>query len=376
MNINLVDLQNKKVKGSEGVLISDNKIDLSKFTGSELILTGKYTKGLLLILRPQIQVTFKDAVIDNAGTNETIELGGTYDQVKLWGDGSTKLFGKVGNSASQLIFFKGIWSNIEVGGFEMDQRRDNKTKSTVTGACLQFEGVLKAGHNLGNVHVHDMIMYNTGDEGDYINHFGLDGGYVTGENLLVENVSVFGSGRDLNQQWGFRNVIYRNCYGENGGKEADSNHCSALSLNGYTETLLVENCEFKNVAQLIYSGSPAPGKSIKAVISNVKYTQGTHAGERNNSSLYLKGPGEYLLKGNVIDAPNVKEAAITADGCKVIVEGDNQITAPRLARIFNSGTVAQTPAIKRYPVQAEVFESTINGSTTRKLLFEGREFIL
>lgn len=377
MNINLVDLQNKKVKGSDGVLISDNKIDLSKFTGSELVLTGKYTKGINLIWRPQIEVTFKDADVDNAGTGPTLKCDGVYDQVKLTGI-NTRFYGKAGNAASQMIYFVGTWSNVKAGGFYLNQRRDDKVGSTTTGACIQFAGVLKAGHNLGDVHIYDMIVYNAGDEGDYTNHFALDGGYATGENLLVENVKVYGSGRDFNQQWGFRNVIYRNCYGENGGKEADSNHCSALSMNGYTETLLVEDCEFKNVAQLLYSGSPEPGKSINAKILRVKYDQGTHAGARNNQAAYLKGPGKYHFEDCEINAPNVLQAAITADGAQVTYT-NCKIVAKDIDRLFNGGSVKEIkpqPVVKKYPVTAEVEETTLAGLTTKKLIYDGKEFAL
>lgn len=377
MNIALEDLARKTVRGSEGVTISDNKIDLSKFTGSELVLTGKYTKGLYLIVRPQMQVTFKDAVIDNASTNVTVKIDGTYDQFQLSGV-NTKLFGKSGNAASQMIYFNGTWSNVKAGGFEIDQRRDSKTGSTSTGACVQFAGVLKAGHNLGDVHLYDMTVYNAGDEGGYTNHFALDGGYARGENLLVENFKVYGSGRDFDQQWGFRNVVYRKCYGENGGKEADPNHCSALSMNGYTETLLIEDCDFKNVAQLVYSGAPEPGKKIDAKIVRVKYDQGTHAGARNNQAAYLKGPGKYHFEDCEINAPNVLQAAITADGSQVTYT-NCKIVAKDIDRLFNGGTVTEIipqPVVKVTDVAAKLEETTFKGVTTKKLIYDNQEFII
>jgi hypothetical protein len=378
MNIVLEDLQRKTVRGSEGVTISDNNINLSKFTGSEVIFTGKYTKGLLITARPQIQVTFKDTVIDNAGTNATVKVDGVYDQFKLHAV-NTKLFGKTGNAASQMIYFLGTWSNVQAGGFEIDHRRDSNPgkPTTVTGACVQFAGVLKASHNLKDVRLYDMIIRNAGDEGTYVNHFQLDGGYAKGENLLVENVSVFGAGRDFDQQWGFRNVTYRKCYGENGGLEADPerNHVSALSMNGDTETMLIQDCEFKNVGQLLYSGS---GKGIKAVIENVRYSQGTHAGSRINQAAYLKGPGEYAFKNCIIDAPNVKEAAITADGAKVTYE-NCKITAPKISRVFNAGSVAEvasTPIVTKENVTAILQTTTLRSVVTKKLLYDGKEFPL
>lgn len=375
MNIALEDLAKKTVKNTEGVVISDNNVNLSKFTGSEVIFTGKYTKGLLLTLRPQMQVTFRDALIDNAGTNVTVKLDGTYDQVKVSGSGSTKLFGKAGNAASQMIYFNGVWSNIELCDFEIDQRRDVKPGATTTGAAVQFAGVIKDGHNLGRVYEHGLIISNAGDEGNYVNHFDRTGGYVQGDILLVEGCKVFSSGRDSFQQWGFRNVTYLNCYGENGGLEADSNHCSSLSMNGDTDTLLVKDCEFNNIAQLIYSGKPTT--KIIADFINVKYTQGVHAGALNNQAAYLKGPGEYIFNKCTIDATKMKEAAITADGCNVTILAPNNIIAPKLYRTFNGGTLtAAIPppvTVKTQGVLDIETTTTYDGVITEKYFYKGTE---
>lgn len=367
MNIALEDLQRKTVRGSEGAVISDNKIDLSKFTGSELVLTGKYTKGINLIARPQIQITFKDAIIDNSLTNPTLKIDGVYDQIKVEGI-NAKFYGKAGNAASQMIFFNGTWSNVIVVGFEIDQRRDNKTGTTTTGACVQFAGVLKSGHNLGSVYVYDIVIYNAGDEGNYINHFEKGSGYAQGETLYTGNVKVFGSGRDFFQQWGFRKVHYRKCYGENGGKEANQDHCSAFSMNGYTESLVIEDCEFKNVAQLIYSGKPESGKTVDAKIYRTRYEQGTHAGNRNNSAAYLKGPGTYHFEECEINAPNVLQAAITADGAQVTYS-DCKIVAKDIDRLFNGGTITELPTVKTEPVQAILETTTLNGVTKTVLIY-------
>lgn len=335
--ITLEDLAAKKAKPAEGLVISDHTFDLNKFTGSELVLTGKGTRGLVFKNQRQVQISFKDLVIDNASTGVTLKFDAISNQV-LVSAVNAKLYGKSGNLASQMIYFVGTWSNVEIGGFEIDQRRNSNPGSTTTGACVQLQGVKSSSHNLGNVRIYQMVLRNTGDEGTYANHYGYDGGYAQGENLLVDDVKVFNSGRDFNQQWGFRNVTYRNCYGENGGLESDPNHCSALSMNGNTENLLIENCEFKNVAQLVYSGLPT--NKIKALFTGVKYTQGTHSGTRNNQSAYLKGAGEYVFKNCVIDAPNVKIAAITADKCDVILIGEsNKIVAPKVSREFEPATV-------------------------------------
>lgn len=374
MIINLVDLANKKAKPAEGLTISDHTLDLAKFTGSELIFTGIGTRGLVIKNSKQVQITFQDVTIDNGSTGVLLKFDGVTSQIKTSGI-NTKLFGKAGNSASQLIYFVGTWSNVEIAGFELDQRRDNKTGSTTTGAALQLAGVLSSTHNLGDVYIHDIIIRNAGDEGNYVNHFDKGSGYAQGENLRVEDVSVFGSGRDYLQQWGFKNVNYRRCYGENGGKEADANHCSAFSMNGYTENLLIEDCNFKNVAQLIFSGNPAPGKQIDARIYRTRYDQGTHAGARNNQATYLKGPGKYYFEECEIFAPNVLQAAITADGCNVEYSNCN-ITAKDTDRVFNGGTVKEVPFVRTYHTTADIEEVTLGGVTTRTAWIEGKKYIL
>lgn len=359
MIIQLEDVLNKTARGSEGVVISDTKIDLSKFTGSEVVFTGKYSKGLLLVARPQIEVTFRDAYIDNTTENETIEVIGTYNQFKLNGSGSTKLFGKAGNVAPQMIFMRGIWSNLEICGFESDQRRDNKTGWTKTGANCQLAGVLNVNHNLGKVWIHDMIFRNSGDESNYCNNFERGAGYAQGDVLIVENCKSFGSGRDPYQQWGFRNVTYRNCYAENAGKEGDSNHWSGISQNGWCEELLVEDCEFKNMAQLIYSGAPEPGKHIYATFRNVKYDQGTHAGTRANSACYLKGPGKYTFEYCSINAPTAKYAGISMDnGAEVFLLADtNKIVAPDIDRFGTVQYFTPPPTTEKRTEELTVVET-------------------
>lgn len=346
MIIALEDLAAKRVKSTPEVGISDHTITLTNAPKDhELIFTGKGTRGLVF-KDAKGKVIFRGATIDNSSTSVTLKFDGVYDSVKVDGEGTSKLFGKAGNAASQMIYFQGTWSNIEVCGFEIDHRRDNKTLSTTTGAAVQFAGVLKAGHNLGKVYQHDIIVRNAGDEGFYTNHFERGSGYAQGDVLLVERCKVYNSGRDNFQEWGFRDVTYRDCYGENGALEADParNHISALSLNGDTDNLLVENCEFKNVPQLVYSGSPTT--KIKAVFNGVKYTQGTHPGTRSNQSAYLKGKvlpdpkerSEYTFKNCVIDAPNNLICAISADKCDVVLIG-NKITSPKVSREFEPASV-------------------------------------
>jgi hypothetical protein len=374
MQINLQDLASKKAKSAEGLMISDHTLDMAKFTGSELIFSGNGVRGLV-IKNPKGLVKFQDCTIDNASTGVTVKFDGVYNGIKVDGSGTTKLFGKAGNSASQMIYFNGTWSNVEVCGFEIDQRRNDATGSTTTGSALQFAGVLNTSHNLGTVQLHDIVIRNAGDEGNYDNHFERGAGYARGNFLIVERVKVFGSGRDFFQQWGFINAVYRDCYGENGGKEANPDHCSALSMNGWTQNLIVENCEFKNVAQLLYSGVPAPGETIKAELRNVRYTQGTHAGKLNNQAMYLKGPGKYVLSDCLIDAPNAVIAAITADNCQVEYTGC-QINAKDVDRLFNSGKVTEIAKVIETTCDAVVKVTTMSGVSTTQYFIGTQEFII
>jgi hypothetical protein len=378
MTINLTDLANKRAKAAEGLTISDHQIDLSKFTGSEVVFTGVGSRGLVFKNAHDVEIIFREAVIDNSSTGVTLKFDGVTNNIKLNGEGTSKLFGKAGNSASQMIYFLGKWSNVEVCGFESDQRRDNKTGSTVTGANCQFAGVSDTSHSLGDLYIHNMIYRNSGDESNYVNNYSGIGSWAKGKNLRAEHCYSYGSGRDPYQVQGFENVLYRNCYAENAGKEADSNHWSGFSINGGIKTLLIEDCGIVNVAQLIYGGTE--GTTIKAMLKNVKYVQGTHAGSRSNSSLYLKGPGQWTLNKCQIEAPNVKAAAITADGCQVILMEPNVIEAPDVDRLFNAGTVSKVipnPTIVQEPITInhEITTDYLGNSTERYLLPSGQELV-
>lgn len=346
MIISLEDLAAKRVKSTPQVGISDHTITLTNAPKDhELIFTGKGTRGLVF-KDAKGKIIFRGVTIDNASTSVTLKFDGTYSDIKVDGEGTSKLFGKAGNAASQMIYFQGTWRNIEVCGFEIDQRRNSTPGTSTTGAAVQFAGVLKAGHNLGKVYQHNIIVRNAGDEPFYTNHFEKGSGYAQGDILITEDCEVYNSGRDFFQQWGFKDVTYHNCKGDNGALEADAerNHISALSMNGDTDTLLVENCEFKNIPQLVYSGTPTT--KIKALFNGVKYTQGTHPGTRSNQSAYLKGKvlsdpnqrSEYTFKNCVIDAPNNLICAISADKCDVVLIG-NKITSPKVSREFEPASV-------------------------------------
>ena len=378
MQINLEDLAAKRAKSSLGLSISDHTFDLANFQEKELVITGKGTRGLVFKNAKYKTILFQDCVIDNAGTGVVIKIDGATEYLNLIGS-NCKLYGRAGNSQSQMIYVVGTWSNVRIGGFEIDQRRDNKTGSTVTGACVQLQGC-KTG-NLGTVDIFDLTIRNAGDEGVYVNHFERDTVYVEGKSLTLENIKVFGSGRDFLQEWGFDNVVIKNCYGENGMKEADVNHMSACSINGDTESLLIEDCEFKNIAQLLYSGKPSSGKSINALIKNVNYDQGVHAGSRSNSSVYAKGPGVYRFENCEILAPAVKIAAFSADGCKIEVSKNCVVIAPNLFRDpFNGGSYDQitpepivTKTVGEITIQTA---TTWDGKVTTQYFIGDRELII
>lgn len=377
MQINLQDLAAKRVKSAEGLTVSDHTLDLAKFTGSELLFTGTGSRGLVIKNARQVEVNFKDCVIDNAGTGVTVKFDGTTRQISSNGYGSTKLFGKAGNSASQMIYFVGVYSDVTIGGFEIDQRRDSKPGSTVTGAACQFAGVLESSlKSLGKITIFNMVIKNAGDEGVYVNHFKkIDGGkvYADGEELLIDNVKVYRSGRDFLQQQGIRNVTISNCYGENGGLEADSNHCSALSMNdGETESISIFNSTFINVGQLAFVGKSNASK--KVTFSNVTYDQGTHAGAYSNQAMYLKGNGEYTLNNTKITAPNVKRSIVCADGATVKYDLTDAFIGAKMDYAFNSGKFIEVPVIKQMDLPVEIEET----SNSRRvfLIYEGKRIEL
>jgi hypothetical protein len=227
MIINLEDLAAKRAKSAEGLVISDHSLDLAKFTGSELILSGKGSRGLVLKNQKQVQITFKDFVLDMASTGVAVKFDGITDNISAKGY-NAKIFGKAGNAASQLIYFLGVWNDVEIGGFELDQRRNTATGPSVTGASLQFAGVPESaldrekGH--GWVHIHDMTMRNAGDEAIYCGHFKKirDDGVTMadGFELFVERVTAENIGRDWGQQRGFRTVTFKDCSAKNIGLEA------------------------------------------------------------------------------------------------------------------------------------------------------------
>jgi hypothetical protein len=377
MIINLQDLAAKRAKPDQGLTISDHTLDLAKFTGSELMFSGTGLRGLVIKSAKQVEISFKDCVIDNAGTGVTLKFDGITRQIAVNGNASTKLFGKAGNSASQMIYFVGVYSDISIGGFEIDQRRDGKQGTTVTGAAVQFAGVLESSLNsIGNISIRAMIIKNAGDEGVYVNHFKKsDGGkvYADGEGLLIDGVKVYRSGRDFMQQQGFKDVYIYNCYGENGGLEADSNHCSALSMNdGETESILVENSTFVNVGQLAFVGKSNVSK--KVTFKNVTYDQGTHAGAYSNQAMYLKGNGEYTLNNTKIIAPNVKRSIVCADGATVKYDLTDAFIGSRMDYAFNGGKFIEVPVIKQMDLPVEIEET----SNSRRvfLIYEGKRIEL
>jgi hypothetical protein len=374
MIINLQDLAAKRAKPDQGLTISDHTLDLAKFTGSELMFSGTGSRGLVIKNAKQVHVTFKDVVIDNAGTGVTLKFDGVTDEIHLNGI-NARLFGKAGNSASQMIYFVGVWSDVEISGFEIDQRRDSRTGSTVTGACVQLAGVSQTKvPSLGEVHIHDMILRNAGDEGVYVNHFKkvADDGTVMadGEKLTIEGVEIYRSGRDYLQQQGFRNTIIRGCYGDNGALEAHADHMSALSMNGNTETLLVEGCNFRNIPQFIYSGG---GKSIDAKIKGNSFSRGTTT-LPSNQIAYLKGPGFFAFENNYLDAIGVKRSILCADGCTVGWDVTNTMIGSRVDYTFNGGNFIEAPVIINHP--AEVIEEKTSAGVKYFLNWNGKRIEL
>lgn len=347
----------KTVKSTDKMTVSDNTIDF-KNIAQDVGFTGAYPKRLTLKNLPKgiIQI---DGTITTATDNKSLQIADCKDISLDLTNGAIIGNGLSTGVCGQLIYIYGMWFNLEVIKGVLEQ------KGKSGGAAFQTESYSDVNYNHGTLVIDGTQVLRAMGEGFYIGFNQPTKAFL--DRLEIRNTSVANSRRDFWQLGNVNDTIIENNRGTNGGLERNPDHISGFSLNGKNDRVLIKNNILDRVPQFIYSATQS-----NVEVEGNTYTQGDAM--IVNQAIYTKSP--MTLRNNVITTPLAKEAAITADGCKVIVEGDNQIAAPRLARIFNGGSVSQTPAIKRYPVEAEVLESTINGSTTRKLLFEGKEFIL
>jgi hypothetical protein len=355
--ISFEDLADKKVKSTDKMTVSDNTIDF-KNIAQDVTFTGVYPQRLTLknLSKGVIEI---DGTITTATDNKSLQIADCKEITLDLTNGAIIGKGSSTGVCGQLIYIYARWFNLTVIKGTLEQNGKSG------GAAFQTESYSDVNYTHGTLSIDGTQVLRAMGEGFYIGYNQPTKAFL--DRLEIRNTSVANTRRDFWQLGNVNDTIIENNRGTNGGLERNPDHISGFSLNGKNDRVLVKNNIVDRVPQFIYSAT----QSIIEVEGNT-YTQGDAMVA--NQAIYTKSP--MTLRNNIITTPLAKEAAITADGCKVIVEGDNKIIAPKLARLFNGGTVTQTPAIKRYPVTAEVIESTINGSTTRKLLYEGKEFVI
>lgn len=291
-----------------------------------------------------------------------------------------KIYGS-GNAQSQPIMIGPDCKGWEFIGGYINQGRNNQPVSTAGGSCFQAESAksstLNASNHNAEYAIHrDMVLENCCDEGFYL--FYNNGAGTPkpsgSEYALIENCRVINVGRDPFQGRGIGRFEIINNYAENWGLETEKNHISGISWNSENPSGLIKGNTFKKGPQFIYAGTE--GMYTKVDIEANYYEQGDHAGARANSACYLKGPGVYTFKNNIINAPAALKGVISVDQCRVDWDMSNQFNGIKPFVIYTGGSTNELPIVKRYPVSAEVIETSTSTDQTRKLLYEGKEFVI
>lgn len=286
-----------------------------------------------------------------------------------------------GNSQSQPIMIGPDCKGWEFIGGYINQGRNNQPVGTSGGACFQAESAKSATLNASNHNaeyaIHrDMVLENCCDEGFYLFYNNGSGTPKPSgaEYALIENCRVVNVGRDPFQGRGIKRFEIISNYAENWGLETEKNHISGISWNSENPSGLIKGNTFKKGPQFIYAGTE--GMYTKVDIEDNYYEQGDHAGARANSACYFKGPGEYVLKRNHINSSKAIKGVISVDQCTLSHDGTNDLIGLKPFVVYTGGLVKELPTVKRYAVTAEVEETTLSGLTTRKLLYEGKEFVI
>lgn len=291
-----------------------------------------------------------------------------------------QIFGS-GNGQSQPIMIGPDCKGWEFIGGYINQGRNSQPVGTAGGSCFQAESAKSAtlndsNHNAEYAIHRDMVLENCCDEGFYL--FYNNGAGTPkpsgSEYALIENCRVINAGRDPFQGRGIKRFEIINNSAENWGLETEKNHISGISWNSENPSGLIKGNTFKKGPQFMYAGTE--GMFTKVDIEDNYYEQGDHAGPRANSAAYLKGPGLYTFKNNVINAPKALKGVISVDQCQVQYDSSNIFNGVKPFVIYTGGAVKELPAVKRYPVMAEVEESSMAGVITKKLIYDSQEFIL
>lgn len=361
--IDLNLLADKKVKSTTYYSVSDNTLDFKGIThsGYWVKFTGTYSRSLHIKNFIGGELIF-EATVTTSTSDKTLKFTDCRD----WKINGEKAFlNGSGNSSGQMIYVSGKWQNCYLLGFTIDQKRNSNKGSTPGGAAVQFESYSDPSFSHGKLVIDGTRVRNANDEGFYVLYNQPTKAYL--DTLIVINTDVKNSGRDFWQEANVRYSYYENNTGDNGGLEQESNHISGFSLNDGLKEVRLENNRVTNIPQFIYSGTTT-GKLFTV---NNTYIQGTSA-IIANQSIYTKS--STLLQGDSIIAPKVLIAAIAQDKAQVTYMRLT-VVAPKLFR-YTTPKPIELPSVENEPVQAILQTTTINGVVTKKLLYNGQEFVL
>lgn len=365
--ISLEKLAAKQEKSDANITISDNSIDFKNIThdGYWLNFTGSYSRPInFRNNKGTIKITFDSVTVKTNTTSPTLKFT-DIGIVELDGSNNTKILGS-GNSSGQLIDFNGKWSDPKIHGFYLDQMRNSVKGSTPGGAMLQLHGIDNASFNHGRIKIWDIDGKNANDEFIYALLY-YSSNASRAKYLEIYHTKIRNSGRDFWQVTNVDTVYIHDNEGDNGNLEQEPNHISGFSLNDGNKYVKLENNQVTNIPQFIFSGT----LNGKLELSNNVYNQGTSA-YIANQAIYTKTTT--LLQYDSIVAPKVKIAAIAQDKAVVTYQGIS-VQAPKLFR-YTTPTPVEIPAVKSYPVQAIVEETTVNGKTTKYLIYLDQRFLL
>lgn len=361
--IDFKKLYDKQVKSTANYSVSDNMIDFKNIDhqGTYYVkFIGDYPKRLTLknLVNGKIII---EGTISAATDNKTFQLadikGVVLDltRARITGTGS-------GNVCGQLVYIYGKWQNVTVLGGTLEQT------SGSGGAAFQTESYSDPAHNHKNLTIDGLIVLRAMGEGVYNGYNQPTKAYL--DTLIIRNTNISNTRRDFWQSANVRYTLIENNRGTNGGLERNLDHVSGFSLNGKNTTVIIRNNVVDRVPQFIYSATQS-----NITVEGNTYTQGDAMPV--NQAIYTKSP--MVINKNTISTPNALICAITADGARVELIAPNTITAPKLFRSYNNGSVIETippPTVIEYVGPLNVTETTTyDGVKTFKYVYRGTELI-
>lgn len=320
--ISFEDLFAKTVKSTSTMTVSDNSIDF-KNIAQDVKFTGNYPKRLTLKNLPKGLIEI-DGTITTATDNKSLQIADCKDILLELTNAAIIGNGLSTGVCGQLIYIYGKWFNLEVIKGVLEQRGKSG------GAAFQTESYSDVNYNHGKLVIGGTQVLRAMGEGFYIGYNQPTKAFL--DRLEIRGTSVANSRRDFWQLGNVNDTIIESNRGSNGGLERNPDHISGFSLNGKNDRVVIKNNILDRVPQFIYSATQS-----KIEVEGNTYTQGDTM--IANQAIYTKSP--MTLRNNVITTPLAKECAITADGCAVELVEPNTITAPKLYRTFNGGTVTK-----------------------------------